>query len=65
VQSIQSYQIRHVVALSYAVLLTIVQLPNFLKGLDGQLREGSPKDITSRDTLGFMVSLSFLSASLY
>lgn len=30
------------------------QLPNFVKGLDGQLREGSPADITTRDTLGFM-----------
>ncbi|PVF94664.1 FabD/lysophospholipase-like protein [Serendipita vermifera] len=30
------------------------QLPNFVKGLEGQLREGSPKDITSRETLGFM-----------
>ncbi|KAH9896493.1 FabD/lysophospholipase-like protein [Cubamyces lactineus] len=30
------------------------QLPNFLKGLDGQLRFGSPPDITEQDTLGFM-----------
>ncbi|KAG8749919.1 hypothetical protein FRC14_000955 [Serendipita sp. 396] len=30
------------------------QLPNFVKGLEGQLREGSPKDITFRETLGFM-----------
>ncbi|CDO78125.1 hypothetical protein BN946_scf184725.g4 [Trametes cinnabarina] len=30
------------------------QLPNFLKGLDGQLRYGSPPDITERDTLSFM-----------
>jgi hypothetical protein len=33
------------------------QLPNFVKGMDGQLREGSPKDITTRDTLGFMVCI--------
>ncbi|KAF8580443.1 FabD/lysophospholipase-like protein [Ramaria rubella] len=31
------------------------QLPNFLNGLLGQLREGSPVDITQRETLGFMV----------
>ncbi|KAI0635382.1 FabD/lysophospholipase-like protein [Trametes polyzona] len=30
------------------------QLPNFLKGLDGQLRFGSPPDITDCETLGFM-----------
>ncbi|OCH95436.1 FabD/lysophospholipase-like protein [Obba rivulosa] len=30
------------------------QLPNFLKGLDGQLRSGSPPDITERDSLTFM-----------
>ncbi|KAI0666447.1 FabD/lysophospholipase-like protein [Trametes maxima] len=30
------------------------QLPNFLKGLDGQLRFGSPPDITDHDTLSFM-----------
>ncbi|KAI0699790.1 FabD/lysophospholipase-like protein [Cerioporus squamosus] len=30
------------------------QLPNFLKGLVGQLRYGSPPDITEQDTLGFM-----------
>jgi len=30
------------------------QLPNFLKGLDGQLRSGSPPDITERDSLAFM-----------
>ncbi|KAI0644024.1 FabD/lysophospholipase-like protein [Trametes meyenii] len=29
-------------------------LPNFLKGLDGQLRFGSPPDITDHDTLSFM-----------
>ena len=34
-----------------------MQLPNFVKGMDGQLREGSPSDITSRDMLGFMVRL--------
>ncbi|KIM27647.1 hypothetical protein M408DRAFT_329861 [Serendipita vermifera MAFF 305830] len=32
------------------------ELPNFVKGMDGQLREGSPKDITSRDMLGFMLA---------
>ena len=37
------------------------QLPNFLKGLNGQLRFGSPPDITESDTLGFMVSdISYL-----
>ncbi|EMD34109.1 hypothetical protein CERSUDRAFT_86863 [Gelatoporia subvermispora B] len=30
------------------------QLPNFLKGLDGQLRDGSPPDITERNSLAFM-----------
>ncbi|OSC98862.1 FabD/lysophospholipase-like protein [Trametes coccinea BRFM310] len=30
------------------------QLPNFLKGLGGQLRYGSPPDITEHDTLSFM-----------
>ncbi|OBZ72357.1 Cytosolic phospholipase A2 [Grifola frondosa] len=30
------------------------QLPNFLKGLDGQLRYGSPPDLTERETLSFM-----------
>lgn len=30
------------------------ELPNFLKGLDGKLREGAPEDITKHDTLGFM-----------
>ncbi|THH27869.1 hypothetical protein EUX98_g6326 [Antrodiella citrinella] len=30
------------------------QLPNFLKGLDGQLREGSPPDLTQSDYMGFM-----------
>ncbi|KAI0764706.1 FabD/lysophospholipase-like protein [Fomes fomentarius] len=30
------------------------QLPNFLKGLVGQLRYGSPPDITEQDTLSFM-----------
>ncbi|KAI0354075.1 FabD/lysophospholipase-like protein [Trametes cingulata] len=30
------------------------QLPNFLKGLDGELRYGSPPEITEHDTLGFM-----------
>ncbi len=31
------------------------QLPNFLKGLVGQLRYGSPPDITEQETLSFMV----------
>ncbi|KAI0655037.1 FabD/lysophospholipase-like protein [Cubamyces menziesii] len=30
------------------------QLPNFLRGLNGQLRFGSPPDITENETLGFM-----------
>lgn len=30
-------------------------LPNYVKGLDGQLRTGSPPQITEPDTLGFMV----------
>lgn len=40
-------------------------LPNYVKGLDGELRAGSPPQITEPDTLGFMVrhrshfSLSF------
>lgn len=33
------------------------QLPNFLRGLDGQLRAGSPPDITDRETLGFLVRI--------
>lgn len=37
-------------------------LPNYVKGLDGQLRAGSPSQITEPDTLGFMVRyLPFLS----
>ncbi|KAI0784211.1 FabD/lysophospholipase-like protein [Abortiporus biennis] len=32
------------------------QVPNFLKGLDGQLREGSPGDITQQDCMSFMVT---------
>ncbi|KAI0746311.1 FabD/lysophospholipase-like protein [Daedaleopsis nitida] len=30
------------------------QLPNFVRGLVGQLRYGSPRDITEQDTLSFM-----------
>ncbi|OJT06010.1 Cytosolic phospholipase A2 zeta [Trametes pubescens] len=30
------------------------QLPNFVRGLEGQLRYGSPPDITEHETLGFM-----------
>lgn len=30
------------------------QLPNFLKGLDGQLRDGSPADLTEREYMTFM-----------
>lgn len=32
-----------------------VALPNFLKGLEGQLRYGSPEGITEAETLRFMV----------
>ncbi|KAI0078788.1 FabD/lysophospholipase-like protein [Panus rudis PR-1116 ss-1] len=30
------------------------QIPNFLKGLDGQLRDGSPPDLAERDFMTFM-----------
>ena len=31
-------------------------LPNYVKGMDGQLRTGSPSGVTEPDSLGFMVS---------
>lgn len=31
-----------------------IQLPNFVKGLAGLLKENSPENITERDYLGFM-----------
>jgi hypothetical protein len=34
-----------------------VALPNFVKGLQGQLRYGSPEAITETETLRFMVSI--------
>ncbi|TDL24273.1 FabD/lysophospholipase-like protein [Rickenella mellea] len=34
------------------------ELPNFVKGLTGQLRDNSPRDITERETLGFMPSIT-------
>ncbi|KAH8099985.1 FabD/lysophospholipase-like protein [Cristinia sonorae] len=40
------------------------QLPNFLKGLDGQLREGAPPDISAPDYMGFMLTLSRSTAEL-
>lgn len=30
-------------------------MPNFLRGLDGQLRFGSPSDLTDREYMTFMV----------
>lgn len=30
-------------------------LPNYLKGLQGELRSGTPGHLTELDTLGFMV----------
>ncbi|KAI0777421.1 FabD/lysophospholipase-like protein [Trametes elegans] len=41
------------------------QLPNFLKGLDGQLRFGSPPNITEPETLGFMVNAAELNIPYY
>lgn len=31
-------------------------LPNYVKGLHGELRSGSPPQVTESDTLGFMVN---------
>ena len=36
--------------------MIFAQIPNFVKGLDGLLRENSPSEITEKDTLGFMAS---------
>ena len=42
----------------------LMQIPNFLKGLVGQLKHDSPPNITEQDTLSFMVSsFSTLSSS--
>ncbi|KAH8119590.1 acyl transferase/acyl hydrolase/lysophospholipase [Phellopilus nigrolimitatus] len=35
------------------------ELPNFVKGMAGQLRENSPPDITERETLGFMLNIPY------
>lgn len=37
-----------------------MQLPNFLKGLDGQLREGVPSNLTNPEYMGFMVGVPLM-----
>lgn len=40
-------------------------LPNYVKGLEGELRAGCPPQITEPDTLGFMVCLMRIPFLLY
>jgi phospholipase A2 len=40
-------------------------LPNFVKGLEGQLRYGSPEGITEAETLRFIVSMTSCIGNYY